>query len=47
MTIKRYLEHQELYGGLLPTANDTDGGGLYDGPDVSADYALDGKPHHR
>ncbi len=35
----------ELYGGLSPTNNDTDGDGLYDGSDVSADYALDGKDH--
>ena len=36
---------QEIYGGLSPTSNDTDGDGLFDGPNVLASYSLDGKAH--
>ena len=39
------LTSRELWGGLSPTSNDTDGDGLYDGPNVSWQYASDGKNH--
>jgi len=35
----------EVYGGLSPTSNDTDGDGLYDGPNVDYTYTLDKKNH--
>lgn len=36
---------REIWGGLSPTSNDTDGDGLYDGPNVEYTYTLDGKNH--
>jgi hypothetical protein len=36
---------REVYGGLSPTSNDTDGDGLYDGQNVSYTYTLDHKNH--
>ncbi len=36
---------REVYGGLSPTSNDTDGDGLYDGPNVDYTYTLDRKNH--
>ncbi|MBA3046086.1 MAG: hypothetical protein FP824_07720 [Euryarchaeota archaeon] len=36
---------REIWGGLSPTSNDTDGDGLYDGPNVDYTYTLDKKNH--
>ena len=36
---------REIWGGLSPTSNDTDGDGLYDGPNVDYTYTLDRKNH--
>jgi len=38
--------YQEIYGGLSPTSNDTDGDGLHDGKNIEATYSLDGKFHY-
>ena len=45
ITLFRANTSREVWGGLSPTSNDTDGDGLYDGPNVTWQYTLDKKDH--